>query len=477
MRIVIASVAVALIGIGAEVRSNAVMTFGFSLGVVSGVMGLWRCAVHARVGWSACEIQGSAALVAYFGGAVVTLQTFSQGDFWQSGYMKHADPGFLFLATVLVVLYQTVLTLCGFYENRYWRKSIDSLQFLNRAHNTSLLFFLLVVAIQIYAIWTNQVGFKGVTVANQGQVPVLATLAMSLGLPILGACGYVLGDVRKRFPFPIVALMIVIAIIEFAWSFNFGRRTMMFSVIVFMMTFFWARAGKSIGVKGYILGAILMVFLYVMSNLFIATRATSYLPGAAGVNLSMNMFERMSTGLDRLLEDTEGIQRKQQRNLETRFFVIGYLTDLIGGTGPESALYGTNFISATINAIPRVILPIKADLLREIGLAEGLVNPSFGLSIYDSADSLIAMAYSDFLWFGVIIYPLAVLVLGICIAKITELTVGMPLMTIFFLSFTFLVFIKTESDWTTFLSDFRAALIVIVILMLRQFFLASYHGR
>ena len=243
---------------------------------------------------------------------------------------------------------------------------------------------------------------------------------------------------------------------------------MLFQITIFVATYLWARRSR-IRIRRVIPYAIVALpIVYVLWMVFLGLRVDSYGDAFLGKQ-ERTIFERLETTTDMLSEEWDSVRERQSADIVRRIFVIGYLGDLIGGTRETSPLLGLNLFVESLEAMPRVLFPPKTEILDEIGRHEDLINANFGLPEIDRATSIVTGAYADFLWWGIILVPPIVLLLGISFAKLASVTRS-EFMRVFAVSYVFYTGLSTESAFFTFtLGSLRTVLsMALAILFLRM---------
>jgi hypothetical protein len=211
-------------------------------------------------------------------------------------------------------------------------------------------------------------------------------------------------------------LCLALVPLEMVWTTAFGRRVIIYSFTAMIGAFFWSRGSLSLNFWALVLIGGGLTAVYMLANLFVTIRLEQ---NPLTARLSQAMFDHLGSASEKLQSVQSEVLQAHFRNLQTRFYVIGYLSDLIGGTRPGSALLGIGLLSSIVLVIPSALFPGKTQFLAELGKDEALVNPRLGLPIGDDAISGLTMAYADFLWLGVIFYPLILMMLGIIVSKVT----------------------------------------------------------
>ena len=414
MKTLILSVSVILIGVGAELNIPIFLLSGLGIGAAIGFVTVLRAVLFPKENWSLCGLHGGAVIASYYGGALFTMLTFGTNEILQSGYTAYSDPGLIFFAALLIALYALLLVMLGLYEHTHWRRLFTTLPDVPLSQTIIAGLLIVMALLQAYLLVSGRVSFMGFSTSESGETPAFEQLITRLSTPILGVCGYVLGDRDRRFGMFLFWLCLALVPLEMVWTTAFGRRVIIYSFTAMIGAFFWSRGSLSLNFRALILIGGGLTAVYMLANLFVTIRLEQ---NPLTARLSQTMFDHLGSASEKMQAVESEVLQAHFRNLQTRFYVIGYLSDLIGGTRPGSALLGLGLLSSIVLIIPSFLFPGKVQFLAELGKDEVLVNPRFGLPVGDNAISGLTMAYADFLWLGVILYPLVMMVLSIIIAK------------------------------------------------------------
>lgn len=454
------TVSVILIAIGSELNIISFLMAGLGIGAAMGMVTVLRAVIYPFNNWSICNLHGGSVLASYFGGALFTLITFGADEILQSGYTSYSDPGLIFFASLLISLYAMVLILLGLYERTFWRPHFVGLPRVPFSQNLTVILLILVAMVQAYLLISGRVSFQGFESLAGGETPIFEQLATSVSTPILGICGYVLGDRRKNIGMMLFWVCMLLIPLELVWTTAFGRRAIIYSVTAMIGAYFWARGDLTLNFRALLLICGSLAAVYLLANLFVAIRLGR---DPMTARLSQTMFEQLGTASERIQMAESEVLRAHFKNLQTRFFVIGYLADLIGGTRPGSALLGMGLWTSIVLIIPRLLFPGKLQFLAEVGRGETLINPRFGLPVSDDASSALTLAYADFLWAGVIIYPVVILIMGVVMAKMVGF-VRDRLLKVYIMTFCLILFLSTEEEMAFYFVGMRTLIIIMLII-------------
>jgi hypothetical protein len=458
MKTLILTVSVILIGIGAELGISVILLSGLGIGAAIGSVTVLRAVLFPKENWSLCGLHGGAVIASYYGGALFTMITFGTEEILQSGYTAYSDPGLIFFAALLIALYALLLVMLGLYEHTHWRRLFMTLADVPLSQTIIAGLLIVMALLQAYLLVTGRVSFMGFATSETGETPAFEQLITRLSTPILGVCGYILGDRDRRFGMFLFWLCIALVPLEMVWTTAFGRRVIVYSFTAMIGAFFWSRGSLSLNFRALILIGGGLTAVYMLANLFVTIRLEQ---NPLTARLSQTMFDHLGSASDKMQAVQSEVLQAHFRNLQTRFYVIGYLSDLIGGTRPGSALLGLGLLSSIVLIIPSFLFPGKAQFLAELGKDEVLVNPRFGLPVSDNAISGLTMAYADFLWLGVILYPLVMMVLAIIVAKVIGF-VQDQVLRVYLMGFGLILFLTTEETMTFYFVGIRTLLFIMV---------------
>jgi hypothetical protein len=132
---------------------------------------------------------------------------------------------------------------------------------------------------------------------------------------------------------------------------------------------------------------------------------------------------------------------KTQENAQTRTFILAFFANVLDASSRETLAMGKDALGYLQMAIPSVIYPDKDLRFSE----EDLVDRQFGFSYGDEANSIVTAGATDFGLFGVIVYPiLMVIVVRLVYDLIARFFSVVPLL---FATLSF-VFLLLQSEMT-----------------------------
>lgn len=424
------------------------------LGAV-GIFHLYLCLAYRRQFWSLCDLLGSGLLISYFGGAAVTL-FLAVTDI--VAFVNARGLTFLFETTVYIVMFAAMLALCGRFERYFWQEtwrredSVESWSFWVAPA------IALLVLIQAYCLATGIISYKGTgAAANPNEIPYGGNLVIALGLPLAGVCGWILGrpELRARRMLFYVALGALP--VQILFNLCFGRRVILFQMLAFLVCFVWSRRKGFTLVQTVAMGLVALPLIFIFWNVFLAMRMDQYsdLRGER-----RDIFDRLGTTTELMQNNWEAVSRHQEQNVVTRVFIIGYLSDLMASDRPDPHFLGRELAAEVVTSVPRVLLPGKQGIIDALKAGESEINLQFGLPNQDRAESAVVAAYVDFSWFGLVLYPIVIAVMGIAFAWLSNVSAS-QFFRIYVVSYTFYVGVSVEQTYITFaLNSLRAVLVV-----------------
>lgn len=412
-----------VIGVGVTIGSQSVISGGALCIAAVGGYRLWLSLSQRERYFSFCDVHIAGLLIAYFGGATATLWLSFGGVLT---YWNAPDLALFLVATAYSLLFYLCARLCGLVERRFWRKVWTS-----EAQQERWSFLLTLALIgfgiaQVFMLVTGGITYMGTGFVEGQKVPYVPAAVLALSGPVPGIMGWALGRPELRRVRSLFLTCLALAPLQVLYNINFGRRSVLFGAIVFVVMFLWAR-GRGFNMRKVAIVAVASLpFLYVIWLFFHALRIDSYtdiqLEGEfTRAYQSRNIFDRISTTSSSLSRYWNEFERDQAEMVVDRVFVIGFLSDLIGGTKVSSPYYGLQFVYSVVLTVPRFVFPEKHLLLAELKGDEENIDLRFGLPPFDRADTIITEAYINFLWLGPFLYAPLLAATGIALAWLARL--------------------------------------------------------
>lgn len=412
-----------LVAVGVTLGSQSVISGGALCIAAVGVYRLWLSLSKRDRYFSFSDVHIAGLLIAYFGGAALTLWLSFGGVL---AYWNAPDLVLFLVATVYSMLFYLCARLCGVWERRFWRK-VWATETPEERWGFLLALGLIGLGVaQMFMLVTGGITYLGTGFVEGQKVPYLPAAVLAVSAPVPGVIGWALGRPELRRIRYLFFTCLALVPLQLLYNINFGRRTVLFAVIAFFVMFLWAR-GRGFNMrKVAIVGVLSLPFLYVTWLFFHALRIDSYTDIQAegeyvAAYQSRNIFDRINTTSSSLATYWNELERDQAEMVIDRVFVIGFLSDLIGGTKVTSPYYGLQFVYSVVLSIPRFLLPDKHAILSELKGDEENIDLRFGLPPFDRADTVITEAYINFLWLGPLLYAPLLAATGIAFTWLARL--------------------------------------------------------
>lgn len=371
--------------------------------------------------WSLCSILAGAGIATYYLEAFLTLIQHNPYTVDQTLLLGDDFPSEALLASAYLNLFAWVLILLSAFEHRFWDAAFAPLRAgvggsqERRAHGAVMLYLLAVSVAQAILMYSGQWSFQGIT-SQDAQVPVFASFVDNLSWAVPIFCGWSLGQSRKSArTLAIVGLALAC---EIVWLGAEGRRPFAFGTLIFLLGYVWA--GGRIDWKR-VVPVILpsLPIVYFAAKMFLAMRIASF---------SMTHQADLSTFLHDAwyvaMQQSSDLAQFAAENYATRLFtMVQYLVTVVNQLTAQSAQYGLFTFVAFLTNVPRALFPLKSSLFvqNEWGAdGKGMLNQVMGLPPEDVSWSPFVEGYGDFMWLGAIAYPIIILLLGICCARIVK---------------------------------------------------------
>jgi len=456
-----AAVALVILSFGYVAELDFLMAVGFAFGAVAGGTTLWLVISQQNNHWSCCDILAGSTTAWYYMGAASSIwfADHEQLKFWN--ITRDFDLTFIYAAAVYLAIFAIALHICGTWERRFWRPVFVRLT--EPRPIPGYLFYLLVaLAIaQVGLLASGRWSFGGFdTSASVRELDIFTASIVAIAWPVAAVCAYILGRGRNLSSPLLYTFSMGLLPFEFLWSLAYGRRVVIYQVLTVVACYLWAKRSKAAVRMVIILGLIGVPVISYASQLFLAIRMAQWTGGMTGARL--NMMEHLSRGSAVMGQRTEALKRMQAENLSTRTFMIGYFASLIANTKPSSPMVGADLAINTLEAVPRVLFPLKTEIIEKAGKHESLYHPHFNLQVRDEANSYATSSWVDFWIFGPLIYPAVLALLGAALAKLTS-TVPEQWMVVYYLSYVLFSFMFVEETVTVYLLTLRTLLAVSII--------------
>lgn len=369
--------------------------------------------------WSLCSVLAGAGVATYYLEAFLTLIQYRPSSVVEGLMLGENFPSDALLATIYLSLFAWVLILLSAVERPFWRDALAPLQSgaggREQVAESALTFYLVAVSVaQVVLMYAGQWSFQGIA-AKDAQVPQFAAFVDNLAgaMPVL--CGWRLGQ-RHRRSRRIVLISLVLAC-QVVWMGAEGRRIFAIGLVTFVLGYLWA--GGHINWRRLGRAALpALPLLYFVAKMFLAMRLASY-ELAHRADLETMLRDAWDITTHRSAELTD----LMAENYSNRLFIIQYLVTVVSELTAQNAQHGLFLFIALLTNVPRVLFPAKSVLLFQNDWGadgKGIMNQVLGLPPLDANWSPFVEAFGDFMWFGVILYPLIFLVLGICCSRLVR---------------------------------------------------------
>ena len=398
-----------LAGVIVLVPNNGVFVFGAAIGAFAGAHGaiqIFSRKSDLRFSW----LLAFGLLGGYCGGTVAAaVPAFSNGTDLATEFGRlQAD---LSMALAMVLWASSVLLLAGRWAEPPLK--LTALRHINWSHSSSVWIGLLIIGL---ALVRGDLGYMGVSAAvDDHRITPLGAIAglISPILPALTLC------IRFRCTSLMRRRLLLCALgIEALALLPQGRRTLIYAAIVVVASLSWAGYKLRMRTSTKMLALIgLACVFYYANTAFYAMRFVYWNNGSVKLSV-MDHVERtvefLASGGGSDFDDL------LSKNLESRPFILIYLSDLLVGLRDNEPLYGQIAAYSARMAVPNIIYKDKQEIL-DIGLEEAIANPQFGLPVEDDSNSVLTTGLSDFGIPGILLYPLALsITLGFCVRLVTN---------------------------------------------------------
>ncbi|MPY70076.1 MAG: hypothetical protein GEU92_08315 [Alphaproteobacteria bacterium] len=431
----------AICWLGSQYATVELLALGSAILAAVGVFHFYLCLAYRRSLWSLSDVLGASLLISYFGGAAVTLFLTATEIL---PFTSARRLTFLFETTVYIVMFAAMLALCGRIERYFWQETWRREETAEDWSFWVAPAIALLVMAQVYCLATGIISYQGTGhIGNAGELPYAGNLVIALSIPLSGACGWILGRPELRANRMLLCVTLGAVPVQILFNLCFGRRVILFQMLIFLVCFVWARRRGFTVKQTVAMGLIALPLIFIFWNVFLAMRMDRYsdLRGER-----RDIFDRLNTTAELMENNWEVIAKNQEQNVVTRVFVIGYLSDLMASNRPAPFFLGRQLATELVSSIPRVVLPGKVDIIASLKAGEGEINEQFGLPNQDRAESAIIAAYVDFSWFGLVLYPIVIAVLGAAFAYLSNVSAS-PFFRIYTVSYAFYIGISVEQTY------------------------------
>lgn len=387
---------------------------------LAGLRRLVMVVLRPQQHWALCSILAGAGMATYYLEGFLTLIQYSPYSAAQALMLDENFPSEALLATAYLSLFAWLLIFLSAFEHRVWQGAFAAFRSgsggrQEQAAESGVLVYLLAVSVlQAILMYSGQWSFQGFA-PEDSRIPPFVSFVDNLAsaLPIL--CGWRLGQPRKSSRM----LMIVgfSLACEILWVGAYGRRAFFFGTLTFVLGYVWA--GGQIDWKRLArVGLPALPVVYFTAKMFLAMRVASFsMTHAADLGTFIRDAWYVAT------EQSSDLADFAADNYATRLFTIQYLVTVVSQLTPQDAQYGLFAFIAFLTNVPRILFPMKTILLEQNAWGadgKGILNQVLGLPTFDANWSPFVEGYGDFMWLGAIVYPILILILAMCFAKIVQ---------------------------------------------------------
>lgn len=343
-------------------------------------------------------------LLGYGVGSAIYLIGFQTVDATQ--YQHWAPIGLLFdqeglsMALAASLLTAAVLYVCAAVE-----RPVQSSAFVySLASPKAERLVWLGVAVALLALYAGDVGYMGATVSDTGNVSPVGSIA-NLMVPAL--VPYTLLLITDKSPLAKRLMLIAAFGLLVGVTLILGRRYLLYVLVLSAMALHMG--GYRFTKRGLVIGAafsvLAILLLYFGFTFFMALRLAVWELGE-----DTSLTELVRTALSQISAAQVGmVQERLVENVVSRPFILSYLAGLMGNNSALTPVFGAEFIYSVQMAIPSVLMPWKVATLPST--PEELMHPLYGIPVFDGPNSVLVAGFDDFGFFGVLIYPLGVVLL------------------------------------------------------------------
>ncbi len=316
------------------------------------------------------------------------------------------------------------------------------------------------LALTGFAYLTGTMGFRGVQNAAHKEsilgalITLITAILPSYTVLVFGRPGSRREVILK---WGIVAIELVVLLSQ-------GRRILLYAVVVM----FIALTVQGVRFELTNMRTILSIAcaagaLYFGMQFFFAVR---YVRSQSAKGSRVGMLQAAGQASDLLIRGDSRLGADSSRNLRSRTFVLGYLSDLLDASATRKPMLGEALLFNLRMSVPSFLDPNKEDV-RVLGAEEVVVNPEFGLRVEDDPNSIITTGVADFGVLGGLLYPvLAVVCLTIAFRGATKCApVALSIFMLLGLANTLL---QTELTTMAYFVNCRNILLVLGLLWIAQ---------
>jgi len=340
--------------------------------------------------------------------------------------------------------------------------------FSKQQMNEGLFVILFVALSSIYCVMTGLMAFQGLVFADAENSSISPFASMvSFALAPAGVLAIFMAS--SRFEVSLLHRWYLYALASILWLITFtqGRRLLVYLALLYLIFYAFDAGGRFLWRRKLFFSVVLGCTAYFGIKLFFAFRVAGWeSPGAQdAIQLLHSAINILSNPLkydyDYLLSETS-IERP---------FVIKYFSQIIEKTNFEKWLYGEAFIATVLISIPSILIGPKKFLIDE-----ELINPRIGLPVIDEANTILTTGFADFGWFGMIVYPIIVMLMLKCLIILVRKS-GIRWLDYFVQFGVLFLLLNVENSMSAYWTFIRNTLIILVIVLALKLFIGGIYIR
>lgn len=379
--------------------SHLLFTVVVAISSLFGAYELWRIVTNpVKVRFS--EVLSISILLGYVVGTgiyLVYLQTTKATDlqYWQH-YGVYYDQESLGFALAAVLLSSALLYAASAWETP--KRALAGIVELSTTKAERLVW--LGILLILLGLYTGQVGYMGMQIADSGRVTALGALATLMAPSLVPfTVALAIGErplVKRLLLWGALALLIGV-------TFLLGRRFLIYVLVLSAMVLFARPNRPSMRRLATIalLGAMAVTVLYWGFKFFMALRLAVWELGPdAGLLAQVGAALSMLGG-----DQSQEVGARLTENAGTRTFILSYFAGLMQNSNGNMPTLGKEVLYSIRMAVPSLFLPDKTTSLPSS--PEEFMHPLYGIPVFDGPNSIVVAGYDDFGLIGAALYPLA----------------------------------------------------------------------
>jgi hypothetical protein len=389
--------------------------------------------------WSLCDIHAGSLLISYFGGSAMTLSLSEGGAISSLTIVQQAT---IFDATLFIVIFAVCLYGFGRIEAPFWRRLFEQ-DLGSNWPGWAPLVFLALGGLQAALLASGAITFQGTGTEEGDELPVFAALVVALSWPLMGICGWILGQPRLRQQRLFFLTALTLLPIQLVFSFAHGRRVILFQALIFVTCFAWSRGRGLKASQLVMMGVAALPVIYLLWVVFLALRIEGYTQVGRGPD-TRDILTRLESASELMDSRWGTVAQSQEKEVVDRVFVLGYLVDLMDNARVTNQYFGRVALAELLTGVPRFLLPDKDKILASLKASEIDVGLRYNIGVADRAGSIVTASYVDFRWVGPPLYAAFAFMVGAAMAMLA-LMLRTNFFTIYVMAYVFLAALATET--------------------------------